>query len=128
MAGRKKTDNDRVIEAFHDAFPPSAPWNNTIWRRELGILKKALINQGYTHDEVIDAIHYAKQKGKRVYSLAYIPYVIEASKQYWAQIRQREAERLAMLEKAQEPVKLDTVRKPNAPSWLNLTDDIEEVE
>jgi hypothetical protein len=127
VAQRKETDNDRVVRAFHDAFPPATPWNRTIWNRELGILKRALINQGYTHDEVIDAIYYAKLKGKRVYSLAYIPYVIEASKQYWAQLREREAERQAMLEQVQEPVQLDTARKRSAPGWLHV-DDIEEVE
>jgi hypothetical protein len=132
MAERKRSEkqlaNDKVMEVFLREHPPTVPWNRTVWNRQLGILKKALLNSGYTHAEVCDALVYARMKGKHVKSLSFIPYIIEESKQYWAQIRQREAERLAMLEKSQEPVKLDTMRKPNAPGWLNLTDDIEEVE
>lgn len=132
MAERQRSEkqlaNDKVLNLFLAEFPPSAPWNNTMWTRQLSILRKALLNQGYTHDEVCDCVVYAKKKGKPVYSISFLCYIIEESKQYWTQLREREAERMAMLESQVAPVQLDAVRKPNVPGWLNLQNDIEEVD
>lgn len=125
---RRQTDNDRVMTAFHETYPPETVWNQTIWNRELGILKRTLFKQGYTPDEVINCIKWCKLKGKRLYSLAYIPYVIEQSKVYWAQLREREAEREKLAQQMDDANVPDvTVRKTNMPGWLSVSD-FEEVE
>jgi hydroxypyruvate isomerase len=124
----KQLANDKIMELFLSEFPPDAKWNNTMWTRQLSILRKALLNQGYSFSEIAECIVYAKKKGKRVHSLSFLCYIIEESKQYWTQLREREAERMAMLESQAAPVQLDAVRKPNVPGWLRVDDDIEEVE
>jgi hypothetical protein len=120
MAQRyKKVDYDRVIDVFREEFPPEVPWSPTVWKRELSVLKKALFNHGYTPDDVIDALHYCKLKGKRITSLRYIPHIIEYSKRYWKQIRQREAERQQMIEQVQDtPIEIKPTQQTKAPSWL----------
>lgn len=123
MAQRKQTDNDKVMNVFMEEFPPDVPLSPTLWKKQLGILKQALFKQGYSYDEVIDAIRYAKLKGKHLHSLAYIPYIIEYSKQYWEQRRKHEAGQAKMMESGQHtPVE----HKPkqhdnNGPSWLGDT-------
>lgn len=121
MAQRKQTDNDRVMDVFMTEHPQDVPWSPTIWRQQLGILKKALINQGYDHDTVIDAIRYCKLKGKHLHSLAYVPYIIEKSKLYWEQRRKQEVEQAKLLESIQsKSVEHKTVqRENNGPAWLN---------
>lgn len=127
---RKRSENmlknDRVFVVFHQEFPPQVEWNQTIWNRELGILKRTLIKQGYTHEEVIDAIRFAKLKGKNVKSMAFIPYIINESKQYWLKFREREAERIHMQQQAEKSIDGTKVEyKPNTPQWLHLNNDME---
>jgi hypothetical protein len=125
----RNEDYMRVFAVLHELYPPHVKWNDTVWRREKAIVKKVLFDQGYSVEDIVDAIRYAKLKGRNVYSIKYIPYIIEESIAYHKRLREREeAERLR--QQAMESVNQTIApAQPqyNAPSWLRL-DEQEEIE
>lgn len=120
MTGRKRSqrqlDNDRIIEEFLSTFPPSVPWNKTVTRQEYIKLNRVL-RKFYSTEQIIDAIRYAKMRGKQYKTISSIAFVIEESIQYWSQLREREEERRKLAEEqvvVNTPI--ETEHKPSTPS------------
>ena len=69
----KHTDTQRLVILFGELF--NIKFNKKQFPMQLGIAKTLLLN--YSYDDLVEVLNYLKDKSTNIYSLAYIPYVID---------------------------------------------------
>jgi hypothetical protein len=118
----------RVLDVWVELYPPPVKWSPTVWRQNMGQLKRMYYDKGYETQDVIDAIQYCKLRNKNVYSLGYLGFVIEEAKVYMQHRREQdEAERIRVQMESQTMPSIPQSNTPYEFGWLK-TDDNEEVE
>lgn len=116
----KQLANEQLMEKWWNTFPPSAPLNATVKRQEFIKLNSVLLKHGYTHEEISDAIDYARMKGKRYKTIGSIAFLIEESIQYQKKLTELHASKqgIELDWDSTTPANVSTTK--SIPTWLNL--------